>query len=77
LEEEKHEILTSGSMPEVSSSLVLGMEQKLAIVQGFHSEFESAIKELQAGVSINNQHLSHFRDELGDQIKTIQVLTDT
>ena len=44
-------MLTPGAMPEASSSLVLlGMEQKLAIVQGFHSEFESAIRELQAGV---------------------------
>ena len=64
-------MLTPDSMPEVSSSLLLGMEHKLTIVQGFHSEFESAIRELQAGVSINKQHLSHFRDELGDQIKTI------
>jgi len=43
-------MLTPGAMPEASSSLLLGMEQKLAIVQGFHSDFEYAIRELQAGV---------------------------
>jgi len=43
-------MLTPGAMPEASSLMVFGMEQKLAIVQGFHSEFESAIRELQAGV---------------------------
>jgi hypothetical protein len=46
LEEEKLEKHTPGSIHGASSSLVLGMEQKLAIVQGFHSEFESAIREL-------------------------------
>ena len=49
-EEEKYEMLTPGSNHEGSSSLVLGMEHKLSIVQGFHSDFESAIRELQAGV---------------------------
>ena len=43
-------MLTPGTIPEASSSLVLGMEHKLSIVQGFHSEFESASRELQAGV---------------------------
>ncbi len=42
-------MIKPGSNPKDSSSLVLGMEYKLSIVQGFHSDFESAIRELQAG----------------------------
>ena len=77
MEEEKDEMQTPGSVSESSSSLlILGMEQKLTIVQGFHSEFESAIRELQWGISLTRQHLSLFGSELGDQIKTIQVLAD-